>query len=111
MPNWVGPTPAEIEAWADRERHRRQQWALGPTPEQAAVWAILERERRTFERRQARPPSRTPIRLIRHALRELQFAGVGALRLLVNTSAGDVVDYLVQAGLDWEQELRSSSER
>jgi hypothetical protein len=102
MPNWVGPTAAEVEAWASRERNRREQWALGPTPEQAALWAVRERERRTVSRSTENLPA--PRGLLRRTLRDFRLAGFGALQLLINTSARDAVEYLVQAGLDWEQE-------
>ena len=67
QPNWstvgsddpvdVGPSDAEIEAWAVRERQRREQWLSGPTPEQAAVWAARERERRLGRSRRRAPPT------------------------------------------------------
>ena len=103
MSNWMGPTAAEVEAWASRERRRRDQWALGPTPEQAALWAIRERERRTSTLERQDLPG--PTRLMRRTLHDVGLAGIGALRLLINTSARDAVGYLVQAGLNWEREM------
>ena len=43
------PTDAEIEAWAEDERRRRQTWVQGPTPEERAAYASRERERRLAE--------------------------------------------------------------
>jgi len=80
----IGPTDAEIEAWAVRERQRREQWARGPTPEQTALWAIRERERRTFEQAQLsglRGGSLARNWPLRWWLRDIQLAGIGALRL------------------------------
>ena len=101
-----GPTVAETEAWATRERRRREQWALGPTPEQAALGAMRERERRALEDEQEKMSRRSPhapTPRIWRTLRTLQLAGLGALRLMVDTSASDAVGHLVQAGLDWER--------
>jgi hypothetical protein len=43
------PSDAEVEAWAARERERRQAWLRGPSEAQKAVWAERERERRRVE--------------------------------------------------------------
>lgn len=97
----IGPTDAEIEAWAVRERHRREQWARGPTPEQTALWAIRERERRTFEQAQLsglRGGSRARNSPLRWWLRDIQLACIGALRLAVNTSLSDAIHYLAEQG-------------
>jgi hypothetical protein len=107
------PTDAEIEAWAMRERHRREQWARGPTPEQTALWAIREHERRTFAQGQpavSRGGSLVSVWPIRRTLRDIRLAGIGALRLAVNTSVRDTFDYLVRMGLDWEDEVSRRSE-
>ena len=42
-----GPTPEDVEAWAERERVRRQMWTAGPTEEEKLAWACRERERRS----------------------------------------------------------------
>ena len=110
----TGPTDAEIEAWALRERRRREQWARGPTPEQSALWVLRERERRIIEHEAlATPTHGAGVRWwpLERTLREVQLAGIGALRLVVNTSIGEAVEYLVQAGLDWEAEQVSRPAR
>ena len=103
----IGPTEAEIEAWATRERQRREQWVRGPTPEQTALWAVREHERRSVQQQQlAAPRGSSGERrwLFRRSLREIQLAGMGALQLALNTSIKDAMEYLVRAGLDWEEQ-------
>jgi hypothetical protein len=100
----IGPTDAEIEAWSAREHRRREQWTHGPTPEQTALWALRERERRTLAQHQLAPaPGGSLAR--GWPLRELQLAAMGALGLAVNTSIRDAIEYLVQTGLAWEEEM------
>ena len=96
------PTDAEIEAWAERERRRRQQWAQGPTPEQAALWATLEHERR----RARRGGTRGGLPSMR---RSLALCAAGGLRLLLTTSVHDVLEYLVEEGLEWEEQFSRGS--
>ena len=45
-PAEVGPTEDEVEAWAERERRRRQAWASGPTDAEKRAWARQVRRRR-----------------------------------------------------------------
>ena len=42
---------AEIAAWAERERKRRQAWLEGPDEEEKQEWADAERQRRKREYR------------------------------------------------------------
>src|SRR5436190_1485764 len=42
----AGPTDAEIEAWAEQVRQRRQAWLDGPTEEEKHEWFRRERMRR-----------------------------------------------------------------
>jgi hypothetical protein len=44
----AGPTPEEIEAWAERERKRRQAWAEGPSEEEKQDRAHRWRRRAMF---------------------------------------------------------------
>jgi hypothetical protein len=44
----AGPTPEEAEAWADRERKRRQAWAEGPSEEEKQERARSWRRRAMF---------------------------------------------------------------
>jgi hypothetical protein len=102
------PSDAEIEAWASRERERRERWLSGPTPEQVAAWASRERERRAAElegARQTRGPAPSPAQLAQHSLRTAQLAAEGAMSLLFELSLKDALDVLVRAGRDWEEEF------
>jgi hypothetical protein len=104
----LAPTDAEIEAWAAREHMRRQRWLSGPTPEQAAVAASRERERVEAELWRAHNTCGSdfdPARLVQRSLRSAQLVAEGAMRLLLHMSLKDVRNRLVQAGLDWEEEL------
>lgn len=109
----LDPTDADVDAWAARERRRREQWAHGPTPEQAALWAVRERERRTFEQEPLSPPHAGPPARgwpLRRRVFEVRLAAMGALRLAVNMSMRDAIEYLMQVGLDWEEELSRHAE-
>lgn len=35
----IGPTDAEVEAWAQQERDRREAWLRGPAQAQKSDWA------------------------------------------------------------------------
>ncbi len=104
----LAPSDAEVEAWAARERERRQRWLSGPTPEQAAVAFSRERERVEAELGHAhsrRGSDFDAAWLVQRSLRSAQLAAEGAMNLLLHVSLKDVRKRLVQAGLDWEQEL------
>ena len=99
---------AEVEAWATRERERRQQWLRGPTLEQAAVAMLRERERRELEGGRANDTRHSDFdaaRLIQRLVRTTQLAAEGAVSLLLHVSVRDVRDRLVDAGLEWEEGL------
>jgi hypothetical protein len=100
------PSEAEIEAWAERERKRREAWPSGPTAEEKAVWAWRERERRLAERDGLdKPPSlRDASRLLQRTVRQLQLAVEGGASLLLNLSPRKTMDQLVRAGREWEAE-------
>src|SRR5262245_15011432 len=105
------PTDAEIEEWATHERERREAWLRGPTQAQKAAWAERERSRRQAEGGGPRflaPPSAEVTRAAQHYLREMQLATEGAVSLMFKTSLRGVLDQLVQAGRDWEDEYSSS---
>ena len=102
------PSEAEIEAWAVRERERRRQWLVGPTLEQAAVAVIRERELRTPEYVRTYETWESDFdasRLLQRLLRTTQLAAEGTVSLLLHLSVRDVRKRLVQAGLDWEEQL------
>lgn len=110
----LAPTDAEIEAWAAREHRRRQRWLSGPTPEQAAVSVRRERERveaelgRSHNRGGSVYGAAWPVQ---RSLRAAQLVAEGAMSLLLHVSLRDVRRRLVQAGLDWEDELLQDTTR
>jgi hypothetical protein len=116
----VEPTDAEIEGWAKQEHERREAWLRGPTDAQKASWAAQERARRTAERglgqlRLPRPTIPTPSvetrRLAQYYIREAQLATEGAMSMFFNMSIRNVVDTLVQAGREWEDEYTNQPPR
>jgi hypothetical protein len=105
----VGPTDAEVEAWAQQERQRREAWLRGPTQTQKSDWAAREQRRRLAEHSAqsgAPAPSATESRLylMQRYAREAQLATEGAFSLMFSLSVRDVLDQLVQKGRDWEDE-------
>jgi hypothetical protein len=112
----VGPTDSEIEAWAQRERERREAWLRGPTQTQKSDWAAREHSRRVGEKslQTASPrwaPAENPFYLMQRYAREAQLACEGAVSLALSHSVRDVLDQLVQAGRDWEDEYTSRPAR
>ncbi|MBV9597431.1 MAG: hypothetical protein JOZ87_11235 [Chloroflexi bacterium] len=108
----VGPTDAEIEAWAQHERQRRESWLRGPTQAQKSDWAARERGRRLAELSgqgsAPRASSGEPrLFLVQRYAREAQLAAEGAFSLMLNLSMREMFDQLIQAGRDWEQEYAS----
>jgi len=114
MPS-IGPTEKEVEAWATRERQRREQWSKGPTPEQAALWASRERDRREAEFGQSTntgPPTAPEQSILEAvgAVRNVKLAAEGAWSLLFKASLR-TFDRLVKAGQAWEDGLMESGRR
>jgi hypothetical protein len=104
----LAPTDAEIEAWAARERERRQRWLSGPTPEQAAVSVSRERERAKAELGRVHSTRGSDLNaagLLQRSVRSAQLVAEGAVSLLLHVSLREVCKRLVQSGLDWENEL------
>src|SRR4051794_10627882 len=99
------PSDAEIEAWAEHERARREEWLRGPTAAQKAEWAARERARRLSGTQGATSRSLTPspevLRLAQRYVREAQLATEGAVSLFFNLSVRNVLDELVRAGREW----------
>jgi hypothetical protein len=113
----VGPTDAEIDAWAQKERERREAWLHGPTQTQKSDWAAREHARRVAEKSLQTAASRwavpaeNPFYLMQRYAREAQLACEGALSLMFSHSVRDVLDQLVQAGRDWEDEYTTRPAR
>jgi hypothetical protein len=103
-PGAMEPTEAEIDAWAARERQRREAWVKGPTEDERAAYAASLRERRLAEafdegERRIGDVVRSGVRMGR----EGQLAAEGAVRLFYRWSRR-TFDELVEAGREWEEE-------
>ncbi len=114
----IGPTDAEVDAWAEQERERREAWLQGPTEAQRSDWAARERTRRLAEGSgslrgvAARlAPGESPLFFMQRYAREAQLAAEGAMSMMINVSVRDVFDQLVRAGRDWEDEYTSRPAR
>jgi hypothetical protein len=98
------PSDAEIDAWAQRERARRQAWLSGPSDEERAAYAKRVRQRRlaeAFDEGEQRLEER-----MRSGLqygREAQLAAEGAMTLFYRWSRRTFTE-LVKAGREWEEE-------
>lgn len=98
------PTEAEIDAWAERERERRQAWLAGPDDDERAGYAKRLRQRRlaeTFDEGEFR--LQEGMRQGLHYGREMQLAAEGALTLLFRWSRRTYAE-LIKAGREWEEE-------
>jgi hypothetical protein len=98
------PSPEEIDAWAERERARRQAWLSGPSEDERADYAEHLRQRRlaeAFDEGEAMLQER-----MRQGLRysrEAQLATEGAISLFFRWSQHAFAE-LVKAGREWEEE-------
>jgi hypothetical protein len=121
-PNVLEPSEAEVDAWAERERRRREGWLGGPTAEERAAWIQAERERRLAGLKPGPAPDATGLgRRAQRALREAQLAAEGAINLvwkgleaegpvgfpvgLLRKWSRQGMAVLVRAGQEWEAEL------
>ena len=98
------PTEAEIDAWAERERARRQSWLAGPSDDERAEYARHVRQRRLAEafdegEQRLQDGMRQGLRYGREA----QLATEGAMTLLYRWSRRTFAD-LVKAGREWEED-------
>jgi hypothetical protein len=97
------PTQAEIDAWAERERTRREAWLAGPDEGERAAYARQIRQRRlaeTFDEGEHRLEE--GMRQGLHYGREAQLAAEGAMALFYRWSRRTFGD-LVKAGREWEE--------
>jgi hypothetical protein len=120
-PMMLEPSEAEVDAWAERERRRREGWLSGPTAEERAAWVQRERDRRLASFEPAPAPGAGLVRRAQHSLREAQLAAEGAMSLLWKglEAEGPVrypvglfrrwsrrgMEVLVRAGQEWEEEM------
>jgi hypothetical protein len=98
------PTQAEIDAWVESEKRRRQAWLNGPTPAEREDYARRLRNRRlsdAFDEGESRIQEgvRTGVRYGR----ETQLAAEGAMTLLYRWSRRTFAE-LIRAGREWEEE-------
>src|SRR4051812_11896693 len=96
----IEPSQAETEAWEAHERQRREAWLRG--------------RRMGVREATVRLPAPDPeVALVaaQRYMRECQLAAEGAISLLFKTSARDVLDQLVRAGREWEEEYTSQPVR
>jgi hypothetical protein len=118
----LGPTEAEIEAWAERVRLRRQAWVDGPTDEERHDWAEREQARRMArleyeaESRSASgdrarfDPYQERLRLQRRYIREARLATEG-LGVWMATWPFRVLADFVSVGREWEEESLGPARR
>jgi hypothetical protein len=97
----IEPSDAELEAeWAAHERERREAWLRSRR---------LGVREATF--RLPAPDPEVALVVAQRYMRECQLAAEGAISLLFKTSARDVLDNLVRAGREWEEEYTSQPVR
>jgi hypothetical protein len=125
-PMMLEPSEAEVDAWAERVRKRREGWLSGPTAEERAAWVQGERDRRLASLKPAQAPEATGlVRRAQRAVREAQLAAEGAMSLVWNglEAEGPVgypvglfrrwsrrgMEVLVRAGQEWEEEMAQPS--
>jgi hypothetical protein len=117
-----GPTDADVEAWAERVRLRRQAWVDGPTDEEKHDWLRRERARRTARQQfddqsgnggegRTRPdPYEERLRLQRRYVRDVRLATEG-LGAWIATWPFRVLADLVVTGREWEEETMRPARR
>jgi hypothetical protein len=98
------PSKAEVEAWAERERERRQAWLAGPSEDERVAYAQRVRQRRLAEafdegEHRLEEGMRTGL----HYGREAQLAAEGAMTLFYRWSRRTFTE-LVKAGREWEED-------
>lgn len=105
------PTQAEIDAWVEREKRRRQAWLNGPTSEEREGYARRLRQRRlsdAFDEGESRVQD--GVRMGVRYGRETQLAAEGAMTVLYRWSRRTFGD-LVRAGREWEEETSLPNRR
>jgi hypothetical protein len=110
-PATLEPTQAEIDAWVEREKRRRQAWLSGPTTEERDDYARRLRQRRlsdAFDEGESR--IQDGVRMGVRYGRETQLAAEGAMTLLYRWSRRTFGD-LVRAGREWEEETSLPNRR
>jgi hypothetical protein len=118
----MDPTEAEVEAWAERVRMRRQSWVDGPTEEEKHDWQRRERARRAARLdldaesgasngdRKRLDPYEERLRLQRRYAREVRLATEG-IGIWIATWPFRVLADLVVTGQEWEEETLRPARR
>ena len=105
------PSEAEIDAWAEREKARRQAWLAGPNDEERAMYAQHVRSRRLAEAfDESEHRLEESMRLGLHYGREAQLAAEGAMALFYRWSRRTMAEF-VRAGREWEEETALPTRR
>ena len=98
------PTQAEIDAWVERERQRRQAWLAGPSDEERDEYASHLRRRNLSDRfGQGEERLNDSLRMGVRYSREAQLAAEGAVALIYRFTRKTFAE-LVEAGRHWEEE-------
>ena len=119
----MGPVDAEVDAWAERVRLRRQAWLNGPSEEEKFEWSRRERARRLtrlaydvvagpdLDAPAAPDPFDERRRLQQRYVRELRQAAEG-IGIKMATIPFRMMADLVVTGREWEEEsLRPTRRR
>jgi hypothetical protein len=110
-PSVLEPTQAEIDAWAARERQRREAWLSGPSPEERDEYARRIRQRRVadaFDDGESRVSEGVQLG-VRYG-REAQLAAEGLLSIVYRWSRERMAEF-VRAGREWEEETTLPTRR
>jgi hypothetical protein len=98
------PSPAEIEAWVERERQRRQAWLAGPTDAEREAYADHLRQRNLADRfGEGEERLNEGLRVGVRYGREAQLAAEGAVALIYRFTRRTFAE-LVEAGRQWEED-------
>lgn len=96
------PTDPEVDAWAEREKNRREAWLAGPSDAEKREWSRRQRElselRETYGASDE-PDSELERELERRLRRDLHLARAGILGLFLNLPYS-VGAKLIRSGLD-----------
>ena len=98
------PSQAEIDAWVERERQRRQAWLAGPTEDEREAYMDRLRRRNLADRfGQGEERLNDSLRVGVRYGREAQLAAEGAVALLYRFTRRTFTE-LVEAGRQWEED-------
>jgi hypothetical protein len=95
---------AEVEAWAERERRRRAEWAEGPTEEEKRAYARRVRWQRGGSGRDHRKDVYEGRRVVHRLRRDTALAMIG-LGALLAEAPYQLIGGALRAGREWEDEF------